>query len=167
MVILLLLVLSLVLPVTPNHRVTSLNLELAPLLLRTGTVSLNGNTSVSGSNTFTVGTGATTLGGTLGVTGATTINNTLTITPNNANGIQIQPYGASPGNTSELQFYELSANGSDYTGFKAPDSLTSNIVYTLPNQAAASNNYVLTYQSGGVLQWESAAQLGSVITGRW
>ena len=38
-----------------------------------GNTTFNGNTSVSGSKTFTVGSGATILGGTLGVTGATTL----------------------------------------------------------------------------------------------
>ena len=41
-------------------------------------VTSNGNTSVSGSRTFTVGTGATTLGGALTVAGLTTLNGNLT-----------------------------------------------------------------------------------------
>ncbi len=51
-----------------------------------GTTTFNNITLVSGTNTFSVGTGATTLGGTLGVTGASTltgntgIGGTLTVT---------------------------------------------------------------------------------------
>jgi hypothetical protein len=43
------------------------------------TTTLNGNTAVNGTNTFTVGTGATALGGALTVTGATVLNGSLTI----------------------------------------------------------------------------------------
>jgi hypothetical protein len=39
-----------------------------------GTIVMAGTTSISGSNTFTVGTGATTLGGSLTIAGITTIN---------------------------------------------------------------------------------------------
>jgi parallel beta-helix repeat protein len=44
-----------------------------------GALTLNGNTTISGSNTLSVGTGATTLGGTLQVTGLTTLNGGLTV----------------------------------------------------------------------------------------
>ena len=40
-----------------------------------GATTLNGNTSVTGSNTFSVGTGASTLGGTLGVSGIGSFTN--------------------------------------------------------------------------------------------
>jgi hypothetical protein len=42
-----------------------------------GDKSFNGNTAITGTNTFAVGTGAVTLGGTLAVTGATTLSSTL------------------------------------------------------------------------------------------
>ena len=41
-----------------------------------GATTLNGNTTVSGANTFTVGTGASSLGGTLGVAGKVSFNGT-------------------------------------------------------------------------------------------
>jgi hypothetical protein len=47
-------------------------------LTANGTAALNDNVTVAAGKTFTVGTGATTLGGTLGVTGATTLSSTLT-----------------------------------------------------------------------------------------
>jgi hypothetical protein len=46
----------------------------------TGVITLNGSTTVSGGNSFIVETGATSLGGTLGVTGATTIGGATKIT---------------------------------------------------------------------------------------
>jgi hypothetical protein len=48
-----------------------------------GAKTFSGNTSISGSNTFTVGTGATTLGGTLAVTGATALNGNTSISGSN------------------------------------------------------------------------------------
>ncbi len=47
-----------------------------------GAKTFSGNTAVSGTSTFTVGTGATVLGGTLGVTGNTTIGGTTTLNGN-------------------------------------------------------------------------------------
>jgi hypothetical protein len=48
----------------------------------TGTLDVYGNTSVTGVNTFTVGTGATTLGGTLAVAGATIHTGTTALNGN-------------------------------------------------------------------------------------
>jgi parallel beta-helix repeat protein len=47
-----------------------------------GAISLQGNTEVTGSNTFTVGTGATNLGGTLTVTDTATFNGNVTVAAN-------------------------------------------------------------------------------------
>ncbi|BDB52207.1 hypothetical protein [Flavobacterium ammonificans] len=48
-----------------------------------GAKTFSGNTAVSGSSTFTVGTGATALGGTLAVTGATTLNGNTSVSGSN------------------------------------------------------------------------------------
>ncbi len=45
----------------------------------TGAVKLNGNTSILSANTFTVGTGLTSLGGALNVTGASTLTGALNV----------------------------------------------------------------------------------------
>jgi hypothetical protein len=62
--------------------------------------------------------------------------------------------------TTELRFYELAANGPDYTAFKAPDIHAQSIIYTLPAVAPALNQ-VLTASSvsGGnvTLGWGSAS----------
>jgi hypothetical protein len=49
-------------------------------LTANGTTALNDNVTVAAGKTFTVGTGATTLGGTLGVTGAATFSSTVNVT---------------------------------------------------------------------------------------
>jgi uncharacterized protein YjbI with pentapeptide repeats len=48
-----------------------------------GVKTFSGNTAVSGTSTFTVGTGATALGGTLAVTGATTLNGNTSVSGTN------------------------------------------------------------------------------------
>lgn len=49
------------------------------IALTSTSIALNKNTSVAGASTFTVGTGATSLGGTLAVTGATTLNGNTSV----------------------------------------------------------------------------------------
>ena len=75
------------------------------------------------------------------------------ITLDTQGAVNLEPYGAGAGNTSELRFYELSP-GTNYTGFKAPDSLASNNVYTLPPNGGTTN-YVLglTNSVTGELGW--------------
>ena len=51
--------------------------------------------------------------------------------------------------SEELRFAEIPANGNNYVGFKAPDSMSSDSVYTLPG---SSSNGVLT-NTGGTLTW--------------
>ena len=62
--------------------------------------------------------------------------------------------------TTELRFYELAANGVDYTAFKAPDIHAQSIIYTLPAVAPALNQ-VLTASSvsGGnvTLSWGASS----------
>jgi hypothetical protein len=62
--------------------------------------------------------------------------------------------------TTELRFYELAANGVDYTAFKAPNIHEQSITYTLPAVAPALNQ-VLTASSvsGGnvTLSWGAAS----------
>lgn len=72
------------------------------------------------------------------------------------------PYTIFYGNTTagELRFSEkLSSPGDEYTGFRAPDSLVSSVMYTLPT-AAGTDGQQLTWNTGSVLTWADAG--GSV-----
>ncbi|QQS39313.1 MerR family DNA-binding transcriptional regulator [Candidatus Woesebacteria bacterium] len=69
-----------------------------------------------------------------------------------ASALNLNPFGASAGNTGEVRFQELEANGDNYTGFKAPDVLAGNVIYTLPT-ADGGNQQVLSTNSNGVLSW--------------
>ena len=102
--------------------------------------------------------------GTLGVTGAVTFTSTLlasdTITTAVQNAMSVGPYGAGAGATGEVRFLELAAGGVNYVGFKAPDALAGNTVYTLPDAFPASNK-ILQSTGAGVLTWETAAAAGA------
>ena len=71
------------------------------------------------------------------------------------NALQLSPYGAVAGNTGEIRFLELAASGTNYVGFKAPDAITTNVIWTLPS-ADGSANQVLQTSGAGVLSWATA-----------
>lgn len=72
-----------------------------------------------------------------------------------AAGIVFNPYGSSAGNTSELRFLELAANGSNYVGFQASDSIASSVIWTLPSTAGSSGQALLR-STGNTLVWGAA-----------
>jgi hypothetical protein len=136
-----------------------------------GQVSYFSSTStLSGTNLFfwdsvnnRLGIGTSNPGYALDVVG--NINGTTatvgTATTSNQAGLVLNPFGTSAGNTGEVRFSELAANGTNYTGFKAPDTLAANIVYTLPS-TDGSSNYVLTTNGSGGLSWSSVTGVGSL-----
>jgi len=68
--------------------------------------------------------------------------------------ISLLPYGTGLGNTNEIRFNELAANGSHYVGFKAANTIPSSIVWTLPSGEGASGQALITNGSG-LLSWAS------------
>jgi hypothetical protein len=83
----------------------------------------------------------------------------LDIVPSAAAAINIQPFGPMIGNTGELRFDELIVNGSNYVGFKSPDNIVSNTIWTLPSIDGISGQ-ALTTNGVGVLSWNSPAPSG-------
>ena len=77
---------------------------------------------------------------------------TGSIQTNLQNAVAINPFNTAAGNTGEFRFYELVANGTNYTGFKSPDLLGANIIYTMPGTAPTAGQ-VLSSTAGGVLSW--------------
>lgn len=57
---------------------------------------------------------------------------------------KVSPAGTSAGQTGELRLLELAANGTSYTGFKAPDSLAGNVIYAMPTTDGAANQVLRT-----------------------
>jgi len=72
-----------------------------------------------------------------------------------ASALSLNPYGTSAGNTGELRFEELEANGDNYVGLKAPDSIAANTIFTLPSADGSSGQYLYTNGSGA-LAWGTA-----------
>ena len=84
-------------------------------------------------------------------------NNTGAAGPRTAGAIRIGPIGNV--DTGELQFMERSGGGTNYVGFKAPDTIASNIVWKLPSSDGLGNEVLKTDGSGN-LSWEPLAVVG-------
>ena len=82
----------------------------------------------------------------------TTTLDTGSLTTSSQNGLELKPESGSPGKTGELRFGELSGNGSNYVGFKAPSNIVSNRIWTLPADDGSSGQ-VLTTNGSGILSW--------------
>lgn len=77
-----------------------------------------------------------------------------------ARSLNLTPFNTSAGNTSEIRFYELAANGTHYVGFKAGDSIASNVIWTLPTTDGANGGVIIT-SGAGVLSWSTAPSAAS------
>ena len=64
-------------------------------------------------------------------------------------------------NQSDLRFGEATSNGTNYVGFQAPASITSNITWTLPATDASVSGYALVSNGSGVLSWAAAGGSGT------
>lgn len=73
------------------------------------------------------------------------------------------PYGSTAGKTSELRFMELTASGQiNYVGFKAPDTIANNIIWTLPDvDGTASTTTFLATNGSGTLSFPSSVTLNT------
>ena len=72
----------------------------------------------------------------------------------------LNPYDTRAGSTNEIRFVELASNGTNYVGFKAPDSIASNRIWTLPSGDGSANQGLITNGSG-VLSWATNTGTGS------
>jgi len=114
------------------------------------------------------GTGADTAEGARANLGAAALGVNTDITAlqglNQQNAVQLLPYGTAAGQTGEIRFRELAANGVNYVGFKAPDNLAADNIYTLPTAFPTAAGQVLSSTTGGVLSWITPA---AGITAGW
>lgn len=77
----------------------------------------------------------------------------------------VNPWGTSAGDTGEIRFLELAANGTNYAGFKAADSMATNNIYVLPNAYPTSTAKFLQSSTAGALSWVAAyTDLGVSLT---
>lgn len=79
---------------------------------------------------------------------------TASLSTNGHHALQVKPYGSGAGQTGEVSFHELS--GGNYVGFRAPDSIGADVIWTLP-AADGSANQVLGTNGAGVLSWRTDA----------
>ncbi|MCB9230653.1 MAG: hypothetical protein H6581_03275 [Bacteroidia bacterium] len=84
--------------------------------------------------------------------GTTTPAAKLHIMPDTSAALLIDAYGSGAGQTGQIQFMEISINGTNYVGFKAPDSLGANTIWVLPLTDGTSGQ-VLTTDGNGHLMW--------------
>ncbi|MFZ8805830.1 MAG: hypothetical protein ACO2PO_23030 [Candidatus Calescibacterium sp.] len=68
-----------------------------------------------------------------------------------------KPYGTYDETTAEIRFLELEENGSNYVGFKAPDNIPNNVIWTLPNTDGLPGQ-VLSTNGSGVLSWKTVPE---------
>ena len=108
-------------------------------------------TNQTGTGNLVLATSPTLVTPILGVASATSL------TTSGQGALQVGPYGSSAGNTGEGRFLELLANGTNYTGFKSPDLLAGNVIYTLPS-ADGTSGQVLTTDGAGTLSWTTKTE---------
>jgi len=99
--------------------------------------------------------GATTIGSTSIALGATSTTLAGLTSVTSTNMTVSTALGLS--NQAETRYYEATANGSNYVGFKAPSSIGSDVIWVLPNGDGIANQ-VLKTDGAGNLGW--ATQTG-------
>ena len=82
---------------------------------------------------------------------ATTAGTANALATSTQNAVEISPHGTSSGNTGEIRLLELAANGTNYVGFKSPDSIASNTIYTLPNAYPGENRVLQSTSAGSII----------------
>ena len=75
------------------------------------------------------------------------------------------PTGTVTSQTGTIQLRELAANGSNFVGFRAPDSIAADVTWTLPS-ADGTSGQALTTNGSRILSWTSFfASTGGTLTG--
>lgn len=119
--------------------------------ITTGNLEIRGSSLTTNQTTFNlINTTATTLN--IGGSATTISIGTSTGTTSVSGVLSLNPIGTSTGQTGVIRFKELAANGSNYIGLRAPDSLASNITLTLPANIGSANQ-VLTSDGLGGTSW--------------
>ncbi|MFO0511756.1 MAG: beta strand repeat-containing protein, partial [Gammaproteobacteria bacterium] len=77
-------------------------------------------------------------------------NGTNVVSIDQRGNLTLLPFGTAAGQTNELRFAGVS--GGNYVGFRAPDVVGANLIWTLPNADGADGS-VLATNGGGGLRW--------------
>ncbi|MBX7108907.1 MAG: hypothetical protein K1X61_09690 [Chitinophagales bacterium] len=94
--------------------------------------------------------------GKINIGGSSTPSTMMDITPTGTStgALNLKPNGAVLPSTGELRFSELTGNGSNYVGFRAPATIISNNIWTLPSTDGTSGQ-LLSTNGTGALSWVS------------
>ncbi len=95
------------------------------------------------------------LGVITGITAKLQVNANTT----SGNAIQLDPHGVAAGNTSQIRFLELAANGTNYAAFRSADNMAANNIYTLPASVGTAGQTLTIASVTGTdatLTWSTA-----------
>jgi hypothetical protein len=159
----------------PNAGVTNAMLQSPALTVSAGTgLSGGGTVALGGSTTIALATPVALANGGTGAGTAASARANLGAAASGVNSditgltglsqqaaVRVGPFGVAAGSTGELQLLELGANGIQYVGFKAPDAIAANLVWTLP-AADGTAGQVLRTDGAGHLAWMSTT--GGTVT---
>lgn len=121
------------------------------VVTKTGDHTMTGSLTATGlvASTLAATTMATT---TLAVTEAISANSVAVTGMATDLGLILLPTGIAAGNTAEVRFQELAANGSNYVGFKSPDSILTSKLWTLPSVEGLPGEFFAT-NGLGTFSW--------------
>lgn len=125
-----------------------------------GTDIAGGNVTIAGGKGTGTGAGGSviiSIATSAGSTGSG-LNNITERARFDSNGLSILPKTTGAGNTGEVRFLELAANGSNYVGLKADDLLSGNLTWTLPATDGSSGD-VLKTNGSATLSFSSPGSL--------
>ena len=78
------------------------------------------------------------------------LNGTNQISTSDSNPIQ---FGNGASMITEMPLYFYDATNTNYVGLEAPTSVTTSIIYSLPNAPPAVSGYTLTSTTAGIMSW--------------
>lgn len=134
----------------------TLSVDTGTVVTKTGDHTMTGTLAAAGV-AATMLSAATVSTTTLTAAGAVSANFLSVATTATTGGVTLAPTGVDAGNTGELRFRELAANGSHYVSFKAPDSIEANVIWALP-VADGTDGQVLARDDAGGTEWISPKQ---------
>jgi hypothetical protein len=88
----------------------------------------------------------------------------VTIMAGPARSVRLQPRAAGAGNTCPFQFMELAANGSNSVGFKAPDSIASDVTWVLPSVDATIAGQSWRSDAAATISWKGRVNVRASTT---
>lgn len=132
----------------------------SPLLVTTPTLTFTSNQQ-EWRNSAGTALSIVNANGNFGIGVTSGVSSKLQINPSSTfgNAIQLDPWGLAAGNTAQLRFLELAANGTNYASFRAADNMPNNNVYTLPSVVGTVGQVISIASvtgSDATLTWASA-----------